>query len=344
MLKENIKNFYPGYFALVMSTGIIAIASHLLQADLISKILFFLNNCFYVVLLFIFIIHFTAYFPTFKQNLSAHAKGPGFLTIVAGSCILANEYAQQQQYKTATFLWVFSILCWLLLLYSFIALSILRTIKPALEKALDGSWLLMVVSTQAIVITGGLLAEHLALPLAVTSFILLCGWSLGVFLYIVIAGLILFRLAFAPVHAQEITPAYWIDTGAAAISVVAGTGILTIFNSGQGFTEFIPIIKWIVTMLWSISSWWLPLLIILESWRHVKSGFKYSPAYWSLVFPLGMYTVATTRMEEQWTFSFLHTMAGVFFIISLIVWAIVLIGMIFSLIRIVAGKKQMAAA
>ena len=340
MLKEYIKNFYPGSFALVMSTGILSIASRLFQLELISKILFLLNNCFFIVLLIVFFIHLTAYFPSFKQQLSTPSKAPGFLTIVAGSCILANEYVLQEQYKAATFLWVFSILCWLVLVYSFVALSVLKRVKAPLEKALDGSWLLLVVSTQAIVITGAFIAEHLAIPTNVTSFILFCGWLLGVFLYFVIATIIFFRLVFSPVHPAEITPAYWIDTGAAAISVVAGAALLPLFNSLPGVNEFIPLVKSFVTMLWCIASWWIPLLVILESWRHIKSGFTYSPAYWSLVFPLGMYTVASSRMEEQWGFNFLHSIAGLFLVLSYVVWLIVFIGMLIGMLKIFAAKKQ----
>jgi hypothetical protein len=42
-------------------------------------------------------------------------------------------------------------------------------------------------------------------------------------------------------------------------------------------------------------TWWIPLLVVVGFWRHVveRIPLTYDPQYWSLVFQLGMYTVAT---------------------------------------------------
>src|SRR5438045_2482181 len=101
IIKEELRSFFPGYFALVMSTGIISIALNLLHFEKISTVFFWLNNLFYAILLIIFFIRLVGFYPAFKHQLATHAKGAGFLTLVAGSCILGNEYAQQQKFVPA---------------------------------------------------------------------------------------------------------------------------------------------------------------------------------------------------------------------------------------------------
>src|SRR5205085_3963305 len=122
--------------------------------------------------------------------------------------------------------WVFALLAWIILMYSFLTIAITKKDKPPIEKALDGSWLLLVVSVQSLVILFTLIADHLAIPLAVALFAALSAWLLGFLLYVALMTMILNRLLFYPLTAETTTPAYWIDAGASAISVVAGAALL----------------------------------------------------------------------------------------------------------------------
>lgn len=48
-------------------------------------------------------------------------------------------------------------------------------------------------------------------------------------------------------------------------------------------------------LFWVIATWWIPLLAASLLWRHVIQRIRpvFDPQYWSMVFPLGMYTAAT---------------------------------------------------
>src|SRR3954468_23164908 len=119
-LKEEIKSFYPGYFALVMATGIISNASQQLHYTTIAKLLFILNNALYFILLLIYITRLLFFYPQVKADLTTHAKGAGFLTFVAASCILGIGYVQGQQLFTpGKWLLVTALIAWLVLVYSF---------------------------------------------------------------------------------------------------------------------------------------------------------------------------------------------------------------------------------
>src|SRR4051794_38914115 len=222
-LKEEIKSFPPGYFALVMATGIISNSSQQLHYTTIARLLFFFNNALYFILLLIFIVRILFFFSQVKTDLATHSKGAGFLTFVAASCILGIGYVQGHQlFAPGIVLLLTALIAWLILVYSFLPLVILKRDKPSPETGLNGSWLLLVVATQSLTILGTSLAPHLPIPVDNILFITSCAWLLGVLLYVVLLTLIVYRLVYFPVNASEVSPSYWIDTGAAAICTLAG--------------------------------------------------------------------------------------------------------------------------
>lgn len=334
VIKEEIKTFNPSYFALVMATGIISLASQKLHYTSIAHTLFLLNNVFYFSLLLINIVRLFLFYPQVKADLSTHEKGAGFLSFIAATCILGNGYALgEQQFYTGIILLAVALIAWLFIIYSFLSLVILKAVKPSPEKGLNGSWLLLVVAIQSLCILGTSLAPHLLLPPNTTLFITFCAWLLGVLLYIVLLTLIFYRLTFYPVNAAEVSPSYWIDTGAAAISTLAGTSLMNAFAGMENYEAIIPIAKTLCMLLWAAATFWLPLLCILETWRHYKSGFAYSPAYWSMVFPLGMYTMATLQLGPLVSMPFLSAIADAFIFIAWIAWLIVFTGMLVKIFK-----------
>jgi tellurite resistance protein TehA-like permease len=60
-----------------------------------------------------------------------------------------------------------------------------------------------------------------------------------------------------------------------------------------------PFVNGTTLILWAWATWWIPLLAFFGVWRHLvrRSPLTYAPLYWSLVFPLGMYAVATYRLS-----------------------------------------------
>jgi len=88
-----VAGLFPGYFAVVMATGIVSIAAHVLQMPRIALALLAINVCTYVVLTVMFAIRLLVYFPRVLDDLNSHARGPGFFTVVAGTCVLGSEIA-----------------------------------------------------------------------------------------------------------------------------------------------------------------------------------------------------------------------------------------------------------
>ncbi len=334
-LKTGIQTFSPDYFALAMSTGIISIASHMLGYTEISRVMFALNIIEIPVLFLLFILRLIFYFPAFRKDLSTHAKGAGFLTIIAALCILGAEFIQLKNHiRPAVFLWYFSIGLWLVLLYSFFVLVTIKKQKPSLESGINGSWLLFVVSAQALSILGSLLQPHLNMPVDTAIFIHLFFYLLGVLFYIILIGIIFYRTTFVTMRADEFKPSYWIDMGAAAISTLSGILLIKSMGNVAEFQPYIPTIKVLSILFWIAGTWWIPAIIFLEIWRHKSISLIYNSGYWSLVFPLGLYTACTWQLGGESELSFLREIASLFIFIAWVAWLITFIAMCLKLIKV----------
>ena len=161
------------------------------------------------------------------------------------------------------------------------------------------------------------------------TFAMLGFYLLGCMFYILIISLIVYRFMFFKIEAEEMNPSYWINTGAVAITTLAGANIL-LRGHASFLAEFAPFIKGFTVFFWAAGTWWIPYLFILGAWRHFYKHYPltYHPVYWGLVFPMGMYTVATFRLAEVLNMDFLLLIPQYFIYLALIAWTITFYGLI----------------
>jgi len=74
--------------------------------------------------------------------------------------------------------------------------------------------------------------------------------------------------------------------------------------------------------LWAFGTWWIPLLVVLGIWRHVRQHWPltYEPGLWSVVFPLGMYSVATLEFGKAAHLAFMEPLSRFMFWVALAAW------------------------
>jgi len=335
-LSRAAADLFPGYFALVMATGIISVACFLLGMKTISFVLLVVNVIAYVVLCSLLLFRLLFFFSRVKADIEDHVRGPGFFTIVAGTCVLGSALLiVADRFRLALVLWVAGIVLWVVIMYTFFTAVTVRENKPSIEAGLNGGWLLAVVATQSISVLGTLLVSRVVDYREMILFFTLCMFLLGCMLYLPLITLIFYRFTFVNVTMASLTPPYWINMGAVAITTLAGARLIIAAPGWPLLNEVVPFLKGFTLFFWAAATWWIPLLLALGFWRHVYKRFplKYDPQYWGMVFPFGMYTVCTFQLSNAISFPRLLVIPRYFIYLALAGWIAALLGLIGNLVR-----------
>jgi len=336
----SLAGFSPAYFGMVMATGIISIAAHLSAMRSVAKALFVLNCIVYVVLWLLILLRVMRYPRRCFDDLIDHLRGPGYFTIVAGTCVLGSQFVLlAAQYRVAMLLWGLAAVLWIGFTYTIFTGFTVKEKKPPLHQGINGAWLLAVVATQSIAVLGALLAPYVQQPIRFEmNFLALSMWLWGGMLYIWMMSLIFYRYTFFPFSPGDLAPPYWINMGAMAISTLAGSLLILNSHDAPYLISLMPFIKGFTVLYWATGTWWIPMLLILGMWRYVyrRFPFRYDPLYWGAVFPLGMYATCTHRMIEAMGLEFLRFLPQSFVYVALAAWATVFLG----LVRFLAGHAR----
>ncbi|MBT2903280.1 tellurite resistance/C4-dicarboxylate transporter family protein [Streptomyces sp. McG8] len=316
----------PGAFAFVMATGIVstALAEHGATAP--SAVLLWIAAAGYAVLWAGYLWRLVFRWQDVRTDL-AGPRGFAFLTIVASSDVLAGRLAVDRHYVAAAALTVVGATGWLVLGYG-VPMLLISSGRGVSLRQVNGTWFIWVVGTQSVVVATAALAPHTwGRALAVLASV--C-WAVGLVQYLLVAALALARLLLEPVEPTELVPPYWVFMGAAAISVLAGARLLRI----PAADTLLPgtFVLGVSAVAWSFCTWLIPLLLALGVWRHVlhRVPLHYETSLWSMVFPVGMYGVASRELGEAAGWDWMAATGAGEAWVALAVWSAVFAGMLAS--------------
>ncbi|MDN5848465.1 MAG: tellurite resistance/C4-dicarboxylate transporter family protein [Nitrococcus sp.] len=335
---DDLETLHPAYFALVMATGIVAIATDLHGVPWVPAVLFWLNAFFLVGLVAATGARILRYPGAFAADVRSHSRGVGFFTVVAAFGVFGNQLVlQMAAVELAIFFWIATAVLWLVVMYGVLAVLTIQPDKPGLADGLNGGWLVSVVATQSVaILTVLMLASGVCVGLAQPlMFMALVLWLGGGILYLWLMTLIFYRYTFVRMSPEDLAPPYWINMGAVAISTLTGAFLLEHSALSPVVMELMPFVKGLTLSCWAIGSLWIPLLVILGVWRYLIRGvpFTYDPLYWGAVFPQGMYSVCTYRLTKVLEVPFLMPLSEAFMIIAVAAWAAAFVGLVESRLR-----------
>lgn len=319
-----IRDAYPGHFAMVMATGIVSNSAAALGFPRLSDALFAVNLVVFPVLFVVLVMRALQYRAALWRDLIDPKLVFSFFTLVAGTNVFGIQCLQRGAIGWALGLWLFALAAWICLSYfSFSVLVFMNTRLGA--DIVHGGWLIAIVGTESLTVLGAMLAPRFDPAWSAMTFVAVhMFWGIGVVLYGIFITLFSHRLFFLRVETEDVTPLFWVVMGASAIGANAGSMLILSKPSMPFLLAMRPFVDGGTLILWAWATWWIPLLIVLGFWKHVirRVPFRYHPMYWSLVFPLGMYTLTTYRLSLATDFPPLQWIPKAMFWVALGAWVL----------------------
>lgn len=327
----------PNLFAIVMSTGIVSMAARNAGLETVAMGMLWLNAVIYAVLWILFSVRLATNFGGVRADFHNHAAAPGFFTMVAGTSVLGRQaILLAGSLQLGKGLWFLALGLWFFIMYFMMPGLIELPRKPSLRKALNGGWLLVVVATQSLCVLGCRIAGEFPDEHAQGIIFASLGfWLAGAMIYIWLISMIFHRWVFLPMSPSDLTPPYWINMGAMAISTLAGVSLVHDADQLPLLVELLPFIKGFTLLFWATATWWIPMLLVLGYWRHLRRRYplRYEHGYWSVVFPLGMYTVCTQGIQNEFNLPFLGVIPAVSVWVALGAWCLASLGLVWHLLK-----------
>lgn len=330
-----------------MATGIVSIAAQLEGMRSIAIALFWINLLAYALLWLLTLGRLTLYFPRFLDDFTDHARAPGFFTAVAGTGVLGSQCIVLFGQREAAFvLWGVELLLWIVITYGIFTALIVKREKPEFIRGLTAGWLVSVVATQSVSIMSNHLAS--AFPAHREWLVLFACvmWLVGWMLYVWIGLLVFYRYVFFSITPEDLVPTSWISMGALAITTLAGARLIMNACYLRTVEEMQPFLKGFTLLSWAMATWWIPLLVMLGVWKYGRQRYplRYAPLYWSAVFPLGMYTVATHQLARAEDLDMLMPLPHYFVFVALLAWLATATAMLWRFARVLLQPASPASS
>ena len=333
-VRAAVQGLAPGYFALVMASGIISVGAKLKGFDAISTVLLIVCIAGFIILLGLTLWRFVAYRDAINDDFLDPARAFGFFTFVAGTNVLGVRLGMDGHYVVTALLLGLAGTAWLVLGYVVPWTAVLRKVDRPVVATANGSWFIWVVASQSVAIAAATIEPVFVTGRRELAVLAVMSWSIGVFLYAATAMIVTLRLMLYSWTPEELTPPYWVSMGALAITVLAGARIVEMADAPMVAVTR-DLVAGVAVVFWAFATWLIPVLVAAGWWRHRLHGvpLRYEATLWSVVFPLGMYAVAGIYLGEADKLPLVAAIGSAALWIALAAWLAVTLAMLANLIR-----------
>lgn len=328
-----VRTLHPGYFALVMATGIMSIAMNYHRVHALSVALLWVAGVAYVILVALTVARTIAYRREFMADLTDPSRGFAMFTFVAATCVVATRLATDGHYGLAFGLLAVGWAAWMVLGYVVPWTAVLgRAVRPVLQSA-NGTWFIWVVASQSVAVLAAALQPEITQGRSELALLAVFSWSVGIFLYGAAGIFVAVRMLVYPLLPTDLTAPYWVAMGATAITVVAGARIVEMADAPM-VEATRGLIAGTSVFFWAFGTWLIPPLIAAGIWRHWihRIPLSYDATLWSIVFPLGMYGVGGYYLGQADQLPIVERIGYIESWIALAVWVLTFVAMLRHLV------------
>jgi tellurite resistance protein TehA-like permease len=327
---SRIRRLPSGAFAFVMATGIVSTAFLAVGWMVLSTVLLWIAIASLGMLAVLLVWRLVRHPDAVLIDAREPDRAFGYFTLVAAINVVGVRLYPVAPVATIV-LGAVSVPLWILLTYGVPATLILGERESPVAARVDGSWFLWVVATQSLATAAASIGLELHTPAFAAVAVAL--WGIGIVLYLMLATLVTLRLLTVPNDPRSLGPSYWIYMGATAITVLAGSRILALPADLPILAATGQVVSGLTFVLWAFGVWWVPLLVIFGVWRHSirRVPLRYESGMWSIVFPLGMYAVASMHFGQIVGLPLVVTLGEIGAWVSGLAWLAVAAAMILAL-------------
>lgn len=325
----------PAAFSFVMAAGIVSVSLMMHDLLVLSRILMVLAILGYLVLIGLTLRQLLHHRSRVRGNVSAPPSRFGYATFVAASGVLGTRLVLLGV-PVIPLVQLLVAISAAVVIGQWIVRATRRDVAPW-WRVVDGSWFLAAVACHSI----GVLAASIAAvrPAAAVGLVVvaLTAWVAGIVAYGIVLRGVLTRAGRRQIGAKDLTAPYWITMGACAITVLDSVKLAVLP------TDVVPpavhqVVSWVGVGFWVLATLLIPVILAAGWWRHIRHRIPLdSPTtLWSIVFPLGMYDVASTLTATTHQFWLARVIGEVGVWIALAAWlvtALLLTSRIVGLVR-----------
>ncbi|WP_198961773.1 tellurite resistance/C4-dicarboxylate transporter family protein [Pseudonocardia sp. MH-G8] len=341
-LQHAVHGLTPGYFALVMASGIISVGMHLAGRSALSAVLLVVCATSFVVLVALTGWRIVAYRAAVVDDFTDPGRGFGFFTFIAGANVLGVRLGMDGHHALATGLLAVAGATWLVLGYVIPWTAVLgRAQRRPVVATANGTWFIWVVASQSVAVAAASLEPVLATFRDGLAALAVFSWSVGVFLYAAAGVFVAARLMMYDLRPVDLTPPYWVAMGAGAITVLAGARIVEMADAPMVHATR-GLVAGASVAFWAFATWLVPALVAAGWWRHRthRVPLAYEASQWGIVFPLGMYAVAGIYLGRADDLPVVGAIGAAGLWVAFAAWLLALVAMVRHVFRtVVRGAR-----
>ncbi|PKQ25277.1 MAG: hypothetical protein CVT64_10645 [Actinobacteria bacterium HGW-Actinobacteria-4] len=335
-----LRDLHPGWFASVMGTGIVAVATFdnpgnfaatRAVAEGFAVGFAVLAYVLAAVLLVAYAMRWVRHVEAAEEDLHHPVMGAMHATVPAGILVLAimtsivgPSFLPAD--AVAPLIAVLAVVGALLGLVVSVAFAYQLFVSEHPASAANGVWFIPPVGTIIIPLALMTLVPHVGMGAA--RLLVALGYAtfgMGFLLFIFTMGLLHNRLVQHALPPAVLAPSVWIGLGpvgvGALVPLALARGGAPLFGDVGPAVGMISLL--VSTAIWGFGLWWIAIAVALLVRYLRNGGVPFHLGWWAFTFPLGAFTVASLNLARAWQLAALEVVTVALYLLLVAFWGIV---------------------